>query len=100
MSDNESIWCKKHGSAQRTYVCRHLVEGESNQWYSPPPLPDDPWPDAWCETCHAHLLAEGEWNEASEMAAGGPDNIMVICHHCYDSIRARSEVHEIECDEG
>lgn len=99
MYDCTTISCKEHGNVQRTYICRHLADGTSIQWYAPPALPDDPWPDAWCEACHAHLLAEGEWNEASETAAGGADNIKVVCQHCYVRIRAGSHVHEIECDE-
>lgn len=69
VDSEQNVECCTHGRAHATYVCKHLLEGASTAWYSGEPEPDGAWPDAWCDQCHVHYEAEGEWNEASETAA-------------------------------
>lgn len=95
MSDEDEIECCEHGKAFATFICRHLVEGSNREWHSAEPDEEDQWPDAWCGECHQHYEAEGEWNEASEQAAG-PDNIKLICHHCYERFRSQCTFHPVE----
>ena len=95
MQDRDTLECCTHGAAYATYVCEHLVQESSYQWFSCEPDDDVQWPDSWCHLCHEHFLAEGEWNEKSEVAAGSPSTIKLLCHHCYLAKRAACEVHFI-----
>ena len=93
MGGKERIECSQHGQGYATYVCRHLIEGANKDWYSKTPGGNNPWPDSWCGICQQHLAAEGEWNEISEEAADLVKNIKIVCHHCYEDIRAKCETH-------
>lgn len=95
MNDPESMECHQHGKARITYVCRHLIEGTNTDWYSEKPSTSKPWPDAWCGVCQQHFEEEGEWNEISEEAADLVKNIKIVCHHCYEGIRAKCETHDL-----
>jgi len=89
MEEHETLECGEHGQAFVTYICCHLIEGESLAWHSERPSDDDQWPDAWCNACHRFFLAEGEWNERSEEAASIVDNVKLVCHHCYAVLQKR-----------
>ena len=93
MSDFRTIECADHGTAYASYICRHLISGESTDWHAAEPSEDDEWPDAWCGVCNAFFEAEGEWNEVSEEAANLSENISLLCHHCYERIRANCTTH-------
>jgi hypothetical protein len=95
MSDLDEIECCTHGKAIATYVCAHLIDGSNSEWFSGEPDADDQWPDAWCGRCHAHFLAEGEWNDVSETAAKADGGIKLLCHHCYSRIRSSCNLHVI-----
>ena len=47
-------------------------------------------PDAWCDACHAALLAADDWSEDVVEGAG----FKVVCSHCYSGIRARNWVQD------
>lgn len=90
MSDSpKKLLCASHGEAFPAYVCQHLLPGGTAEWCSSRPTPDNPWPSAWCETCHEAFAKEGEWNAKSEAEADL--QVRAICHRCYEaaSIRAR-----------
>ena len=93
MSEPEEIECAEHGPASVTFVCRHLIKEQNLDWYSAPPIDEDPWPSAWCGLCHPHFVAQGEWNEASEAGANLSENVKVLCNHCYEGIRAKCRLH-------
>ena len=88
---NKTVTCECHGEAYESFVCEHLTNASGVDWYSAEPIDDDPWPSAWCDKCHKAFLAEGEWNEKSENAANLKADL--ICHQCYESIRAKCNVH-------
>jgi hypothetical protein len=92
-SDNK-VECKTHGSADATFICQHLIGGESlgfNIGYDPE-APDELHPDAWCDECEKTLNSEGEWNDKSEEFA----DIKIVCSHCYENIRERNWVQDDE----
>jgi len=93
MADHDEIECANHGRAYATYVCEHLVRASGIEWYSAEPIDEDPWPGAWCKQCHTGFLIEGEWNEASEKAAGL--KLSLLCHLCYEATKVRCIVHVI-----
>ena len=92
-SDNK-VECKTHGSADATFICQHLIGGESlgfNIGYDPE-TSDELHPDAWCDECEKILDSEGEWNDKSEKFA----DIKIVCSHCYENIRERNWVQDDE----
>ena len=89
--ERDKVECEAHGEARSTFVCKHLLGARGIGWYSAAPDATDPWPDAWCEQCHAAFESEGEWNEVSEAKT----EIKLLCHHCYESTKARCHVHYI-----
>lgn len=80
------VECADHGQSLPAYVCVHLAANPTQAWYSAPPTPDDPFPDAWCSVCDLYFQQEGEWNEANE------DKITasLLCRECYQSARRRA----------
>jgi hypothetical protein len=55
------------------------------------PSPDNPWPDGWCFACNEHLDATGgDWTDDN----GDFADIKVVCHRCYERIRATNDVDE------
>ena len=92
----EVIHCDEHGEAYPTFICRHLITGESTEWFSAEPIEEDPWPHAWCSICHEHFLAEGEWNEKSEEDADIAEVIQILCHCCYEDAKSECDVNYIE----
>lgn len=96
MADDDLVDCEEHGKGCATYVCGHLARGENHEWYSSEPIDDDAWPSAWCSKCHEHFSAEGEWNEVSEEAADIGNQVLILCHHCYEDLRDCCHVHYID----
>ena len=92
----DQIECDVHGTAYVTFVCQHLVSGEDDVWHSAEPESDDDWPSAWCRQCHIHFEVEGEWNEDSEAAADIGNNVQIICHLCYQTLKSKCSVNLIE----
>lgn len=88
----DTVHCDQHGEACPTYVCGHLARHPIQRWFADVPTPDNPYPDAWCESCHAQYLSEGEdgeegeWNERNS----GCLDLAILCHRCYEDARARS----------
>lgn len=85
-SSDSTVECGEHGEAQATYVCEHLAENPSQEWYCDIPAEDNPWPDAWCAKCNAIFLREGEWNERNESEM----RIKLLCAGCYEAGLAAS----------
>lgn len=86
MSEKKVVECAEHGGCEEAFVCRHLLEGESQGFH----MAEDPdsllWPDAWCDQCDEALSVEGEWNDASMAFA----DIKLICSACYERVRERN----------
>lgn len=80
------IDCDSHGSGYAAYICKHLLADPEQKWFANARSDDDPWPDAWCGACELSFQEQGEWTEATEKKA----NIQVLCHCCYEKLRARS----------
>jgi hypothetical protein len=91
--ERKNTTCATHGKSYQTFVCAHLVGARGVSWYSAPPTEDDPWPDAWCETCHAAFEDEGEWNDGSTAAAALTARL--LCHHCYGLHRSWNTPHSV-----
>ncbi|KRD22200.1 hypothetical protein ASE39_07445 [Acidovorax sp. Root267] len=84
--ENPPVHCDTHGEAVATYVCGHLCRNSAQRWFCDMPSTDCRYPDAWCASCHAELLKEGEWNERNEACL----DLQIICHHCYQASMAAS----------
>lgn len=82
----DTLHCDEHGEAYPTYVCGHLSHHPIQRWFSDVPTPDEPYPDAWCASCNAEYLSEGEWNERNS----GCLDLSILCHRCYEDARASS----------
>lgn len=100
-NDDHKVECGVHGTSSATFICRHLSEGEKlgfNVGFDPD-IPDDLYPDAWCDQCDAVLEQEGEWNDTSKAFA----DIKLVCAGCYCAIREKNwkqddeALHELIC---
>jgi len=82
------VACGERGTTTAaTYLCRHLSNGVAVGFHSFP-REGDPWPDAWCDACHARFLAAGgEWTEASEAGL----EMQLVCAYCYERFRDRNQ---------
>jgi hypothetical protein len=83
----DELECDRHGLGKITYVCEHLLTDPKQEWFSEDPRAEKPWPDAWCAQCDSLYQRHGEWNDDNSAQV----NIKVICHHCYESLRAVSQ---------
>ncbi len=79
------IACANHTTGFETFVCQHLVENPSQEWFSENPTESNPWPDSWCVTCNQAFEEQGEWNGQNEWRM----KIKLLCHRCYESARAK-----------
>lgn len=60
------VECSDHGRGFATYICEHLLANPAQPWFSNKPHEEEPWPDAWCASCEALFLEQGEWNEKNQ----------------------------------
>ena len=79
------IICANHTTGFETFVCQHLVENPSQEWFSDTPTESNPWPDAWCTICNDAFKEQGEWNGQNEWRM----KIKLLCHRCYESARTK-----------
>jgi hypothetical protein len=79
------ITCDSRTAGFETFVCQHLVENPSQEWFSDTPTESNPWPDAWCTICNEAFKEQGEWNGQNESRM----KIKLLCHRCYGSARAK-----------
>jgi hypothetical protein len=82
----KTVACGTHGHGEQTFICEHLVTQPEQPWFSNPPTDEDRWPDAWCAQCERVFQEEGEWNDQNSNRL----KIKLLCHRCYESLRARS----------
>jgi len=83
----KQIECGAHGAGYETFVCEHLVSNPAQRWFSDDPTEENRWPDSWCAACEALYQEQGEWNERNSSSR----RIRLLCHHCYESLRSRSQ---------
>lgn len=83
------IVCSAHGETRATFVCRCVYEafqdGEAVSMVTPHSTEEDPWPDAWCETC------EDEFQRVRETLTDGftpPSGLVALCTECYGAIHS------------
>jgi hypothetical protein len=74
-----------HGPGTATWVCQHLHFGVGCGVHHADE-PDDPWPDAWCDSCARVLEHESEWTDAMREHAA----MRMLCHRCYEFVRERN----------
>ena len=79
------IKCASHTAGFETFVCQHLVENPSQEWFSDTSTESNPWPDAWCTICNEAFKEQGEWNGQNEWRM----KIKLLCHRCYEAARAK-----------
>lgn len=92
--DHSSIRCEGHGNAQAAYVCTHIFENPTQRWFGSFPEANNLWPDAWCSSCQASFLREGEWNERNEIEL----KVKTICSGCYTEARCQSVLYPDEAE--
>ena len=83
----DEIECSDHGNGFATYACEHLVSNPAQAWHSSEPDEENKWPDAWCDACEVFFQEQGEWNEKNESKM----KIKLLCHHCYEQMRAQEK---------
>lgn len=83
--DAHLIECSEHRKGFATYLCEHLLENPGQQWFSNEPDDEQPWPDAWCGSCEALFLQQGEWNDKNQPLR----EIKMVCHRCYEELRSQ-----------
>src|SRR5260370_10826150 len=79
------IACANHTTGFETFVCQHLFDNPSQEWFSENPTESNPWPDSWCVTCNQAFEEQGEWNGQNEWRM----KIKLLCHRCYESALAK-----------
>jgi len=84
--DSELITCSTHGRRVPAYICKHLHENPSQEWYSELQGKDNLHPDAWCTQCEATFQKLGGWSDDS----GENAEITVVCESCYEYLRGQS----------
>jgi hypothetical protein len=77
----DKIHCGIHGEVNETFVCEHLLDGQSAGlgFNRNAPTEDDPYPDAWCNDCEIIRAAHDGWNDVSEKLT----KISLLCAGCY-----------------
>jgi hypothetical protein len=80
------VECSDHGRGFATFICEHLLANPALPWFSNKPDEEEPWPDAWCASCEALFLEQGEWNEKNQSLR----EIKMVCHHCYEELRSHT----------
>lgn len=81
MNDYSKAECSIHGAQRAAYVCQHLnVPAEETRDRGFIAVRDDQGCiNAWCDTCEAYLVANGdEWNDKTEAFA----SIRLLCESC------------------
>jgi hypothetical protein len=81
---SEQIECASHGKAWACFACAHLVKKPAQPWFSNLALPDNPYPDAWCQECETVRLESDGWENVAD------PQIKLICSQCYIAKRAKS----------
>lgn len=79
---DESVVCGRHGETPATFLCVHLATGIACGFHSDG---EGDHPDAVCDRCEERH-ARGEMLD--------PDDLRVLCTHCYEEVRARNVVPE------
>jgi len=80
------VECSDHGRGFATFICEHLLANPAQPWFSNEPDEEEPRPDAWCASCEALFLEQGEWNEENVSLR----EIRMVCHHCYEKLRSQA----------
>ncbi len=81
----QKIKCDGHGEGYETFVCQHVFDGTGLGFFSEPATPNNPWPDAWCAACYDYMQRVPDWDKEPN----AHERIRLVCHHCYEVIRAR-----------
>ena len=84
----EHLICDEHGPAYEAFVCRHLLGASDLGFEQSEDVPDQARPDAWCGDCERYRVENDGWSDDVPPPVG----IAVVCHHCYDKIRAANEL--------
>ena len=83
MDDSETCDCDQHGIQQAAFVCNHIIDASRATvgFVSGEPEDESDLRDAWCDSCHLYLTANGgEWTDGSVEVPGG---IGILCAVCY-----------------
>jgi hypothetical protein len=83
--DHQLVECSDHTKGFATCLCEHLLANPAQQWFSNEPDEEEAWPDAWCASCEALFLEQGEWNEKNQPKR----EIRMVCHLCYENLRSQ-----------
>jgi hypothetical protein len=83
----EKIQCEAHGECEAAFVCEHLLgESVGLGFNRNDPVPEDLFPDAWCDDCEIVRVQHDGWNERSEALV----KIVMLCSVCYERTRMRN----------
>ena len=83
----KEVVCDEHGTAYATFVCRHLLGGNALGFEQGEEDPEQARPDAWCAECERYRIEHDGWSDDVPPPAG----IALVCHRCYDRIKAANE---------
>ncbi|MBB3674275.1 hypothetical protein [Modestobacter versicolor] len=89
MSEQRTIACGEHGASPPAFLCGHLFDSVSPVGVvtSTDAVEPGDRPGAWCESCDAALVQQGEWNDESERDL----DLRAVCVRCWDDIVARNQ---------
>jgi hypothetical protein len=88
MVQDGSIFCELHGQQSSAALCSHLVKGAGLGFNAGDPTPENPSPDAFCDTCWKILEEENGWSDRAQRLVP----CSIVCGVCYIGIRLRNIV--------
>jgi len=86
IDESDLITCDTHGQKPPAYICNHLYEHPSQEWFSELPGKVNLCPDAWCVACESVFQKSGGWTDESQ----GKPRITMVCENCYELLRGKS----------
>ena len=87
MASGESyraVRCGRHGDNREAFMCKHLLEGAGQGFFSDTEDASNPYPDAWCSECERVLGESREFDSDYARAT-----FKLVCGACYEEIKAK-----------
>lgn len=84
-ADRSIVQCGTHGNVGSAFVCSHLLtQGPPLGFHEADFDPEDPEPQAWCDTCEKAVQSAGDWTD--DLVAWA--DIRLVCEFCFADLRA------------
>ena len=92
----DTVHCDKHGETEQTFVCTHLAGDAVGLGFNlEEPDSDNPFPDAWCDSCEIIRAAHGGWTDEAQSLC----KIALLCARCYERTRIRNTRPSVTLDD-